>query len=134
MPDAAKTPFPPMDWATNAPLGTLLSENAAWMDDIHHVYGRVTHGSLAFFQELARFWEQRMHEDREACAEFLTCRTPQDLQTVGQRFALKASQDYAEGISRLLQVSIGALGDVPASKGTADGGAVASAGRPRRVA
>ncbi|WP_044563216.1 hypothetical protein [Azospirillum sp. B4] len=113
MPDAVKTPFPEKD-LPHPVLEALMTENTAWMDDIHHVYGRITHGGLAFFQEMTRFWELRMHEDREACAALLACRTPQEWQECGQRFALKASQDYANGISRLLQVTIGTLEDGPA--------------------
>ncbi|MBB6250796.1 hypothetical protein [Nitrospirillum iridis] len=121
MPDAVKTPFPAVPFTPasfpgadpQAIFGTVLADNAAWLDDVQHVYGRMAHGGMAFFQEVTRFWEQRLHEDREACAAFLTCRTPQELQECGQRFALKASHDYAEAIGRLLQVSIGALEDGP---------------------
>ncbi|MEC4589805.1 MULTISPECIES: hypothetical protein [Nitrospirillum] len=117
MPDAVKAPFPLNDRTNQALFGTMLSDNAAWLGDIQQVYGRMAQGSMAFFQEMSRFWELRMHEDREACAELMACRTPQELQECGQRFALKASQDYAEGLSRLLQASIGALEDGPIGKG-----------------
>ena len=140
MPDAVKAPFPPNDRTNHALFGNVLADNAAWLDDIQHAYGRMTHGGMAFFQEMTRFWEQRMHEDREVCAELLACRTPQELQECGQRFALKASHDYAEGMSRLLQVSIGTLEDAPNGKGPRGEGpggedrGAAKPARPKRVA
>ncbi|MEA1648754.1 hypothetical protein UAJ10_06960 [Nitrospirillum sp. BR 11164] len=109
MPDATQRLHSTEGLAKGA-MEEVFTGNVAWLDDVHNVYGRWTQGMLGTVQEMVRLWEGRFHEDCEACKALSACHTPLDLQRFSQAFVVKASQDYAEGVGRLLRVAVEALG------------------------
>jgi phasin family protein len=93
---------PANEWAAN--YATLLESNqqafAQWMQ-----------GTMALSQEITRFTQQRLGEDVSAWWSVATCRGPEEAVACQQRFAMQATEQYAEEMTRLSQMMVAAAAE-----------------------
>jgi phasin family protein len=101
MPDDTIAPqqmkAPANDWATN--YTALLEGNqqafAHWMQ-----------GTMALSQEITRFAQQRLREDVSTWWSVATSRGPEEAVARQQKFAMQATEQYAEEITKLSQMMV----------------------------
>ncbi len=102
MPDDAIAPqqqpkAPANDWATNY---------AALLEGNQQAFARWVQGTMEVSQEITRFAQERLREDVSIWWSVATSRGPEEAVARQQKFAMQATEQYAEEITKLSQMMV----------------------------
>lgn len=89
---------------TKAPAAGWTPDYAALLDGTQHAFGRWVQGMFTLSQEITRFTQTRLQEDMAAWWTLAACRSPEEASACQQRIAAKATEQYAEEITKLSQL------------------------------
>jgi hypothetical protein len=85
--------------------------SATLLEGSQHAFARWTQALFALSKEITQFTQARLQEDMAAWSTFAACRSPEEAVDWQRRFAAKATEQYAEEISKLSQMMIGMAGE-----------------------
>lgn len=105
MPDGTKAAKRHSATTTIEGWGPLLFEGP------QHAWARWLHGLFAVSQEITQFTQERLQEDMAGWAALATCHNPEEAIACQQRFAKKATTQYAEEINKLSQMMMNITGE-----------------------
>ena len=94
-----------------APMNDWAANYAALLEGNQQAFAQWMQGTMAVSQEITRFAQQRLGEDVSAFWSVATCRGPEEAVACQQRFAVQATEQYAEEMTRLSQMMAAAAAE-----------------------
>ena len=108
MPDDAKGARSPK---SKPPTEAWTPVYAAMFESNQHAFTHWLQGIFALSQEISQFAQARLQEDMAAWSTLTACRSPEEAMDCQRRFAAKATEQYAEEITKLSQMVVSAAGE-----------------------
>jgi phasin family protein len=84
---------------------------AAMLEGNQHAMARWLQAVFALSQEITQFTQTRLQEDMAAWSTLAACRNPEEAMECQRRFAAKATEQYAEEIGKLSQMTMSMAGE-----------------------
>jgi phasin family protein len=84
---------------------------AAMFEGNQNALARWLHALFALSQEITQFTQARLQEDVAAWSTLAACRNPEEAMECQRRFAAKATEQYAEEIGKLSQMTMSMVGE-----------------------